>query len=125
MAAPIRALHYPLQEDPGGQRLRRECDYESYVVQLIKQVLLTSPGERVHRPEFGAGVRQLVFRALGPATATMAETLVYKSLNDSLSALIRVDEVSVQISDARLDITVTYTLYARMEQRHLNLEGVV
>lgn len=124
MAAPIRALHYPLQEDPGGKRLRRETDYETYVVQLIKQVLLTSPGERVHRPEFGAGVKQLVFRALGPATATLAETLVYKALTDTLSALIRVDEVNVEIGDARLDITVVYTLFARMEQRRLNLEVV-
>lgn len=125
MATPIRALHYPLQEDPGGKRLRRETDYEAYVTQLIKQVLLTSPGERVNRPDLGAGVKQLVFRALGPATATLAETMVYKALTDSLSALIRVDEVNVELGDARLDITVVYTLYARMEQRRLNLEVVL
>lgn len=125
MATPIRALHYPLQEDPGGKRLRRETDYEAYVTQLIKQVLLTSPGERVHRPDLGAGVKQLVFRALGPATATLAETMVYKALTDSLSALIRVDEVKVDIGDAQLDITVVYTLHARLEQRRLNLEVVL
>jgi phage baseplate assembly protein W len=125
MATPIRALHYPLQEDPGGNRLRRETDYDAYVIQLIKQVLLTSPGERVNRPDLGGGVKRLVFHPLGPATATLAETMVYKALTDSLSALIRVDEVKVAIGDARLNITVTYTLFARMEKRVLNLEVTV
>ncbi len=118
----IRALHHPIQDDPGGKRLRVETDYEAYVRQLIKQVLLTNPGERVHRPEFGAGIQRLVFQPLGPITATLAQTLAYKALQDTLSDLIRVDEVIVEHADSRLDITVIYTLYARMEQRRLNME---
>jgi phage baseplate assembly protein W len=119
---PIRALHHPLQDDLGGRRLRIESDYEAYVRQLIKQVLLTNPGERINRPDFGAGISRLVFQPLGPVTVTLAQTLVYKALNDTLSDILRVDEVQVGHGDSRLDITVVYTLYARMEQRRLNLE---
>lgn len=125
MPSPIRALHHPLEDDAGSKQLRRETDYEAYVAQLIRQVLLTSPGERVHRPDFGAGVKRLVFSPLGPATASLAQTMVYKALNDALGNLIRVDDVAAEVGDARLDITVTYTLYARMEQRFLNLEVTV
>jgi phage baseplate assembly protein W len=28
---------------------------------MIRQVLLTSPGERIDLPEFGCGLRQLIF----------------------------------------------------------------
>jgi len=118
----IRALQYPLQHDAGGQRLRVETDYERYVAQLIEQVLLTNPGERVHRPNFGAGIRRLVFAPIGPATVTLAQAMIYKALDQTLSDIIRVDEVKVSSTGSRLDITVVYTLHARMEQRFLNLE---
>ncbi len=119
---PIRAIHHPLQDDPGGRRLRVESDYEAYVRQLIEQVLLTNPGERINRPDFGAGISRLVFQPLGPVTVTLAQTLAYKALQDTLSDILRVDEVQVRHDASRLDITVIYTLYARMEQRRLNLE---
>lgn len=122
MPNPIRALHHPLQDDPGAQSLRVESDYDSYVAQLIKQVLLTSPGERVHRPNFGAGVRRLVHSPMSRATVSLAQSMVYKALDETLSDLIRIDEVRVEANDARLDITVVYTLYARMERRYLNVE---
>lgn len=122
MSTPIRALHHPLQNDPGGQRLRVEADYESYVAQLIRQVLLTNPGERVHRPEFGAGVRRLVHSPINAATASLAQSMIYSALNEALGDIIRIDEIVVESGDARLDINVVYTLYARMQQRRLNLE---
>lgn len=119
---PIHALHHPLQDDRGGKRLRVEADYDAYVRQLIEQVLLTNPGERIHRPDFGAGLSRLVFQPLGPVTVTLAQTLAYKALRETLSDIIRVDAVEVEHRGAQLDITVVYTLYARMEQRRLNLE---
>ena len=122
MPAPIQALHHPLQNDPGGKRLRAETDYERYVAQLIEQVLLTNPGERIHRPDFGAGVRRLVFSPIGAATVSLAQSMIYKALNQSLGDIVRVDEVKVRSSGSQLDVTIAYTLYARMEQRFLNLE---
>ena len=48
MPAPFEGFHYPVAVDAGLGRLRKETDYPAYVVQLIKQVLLTAPGERVN-----------------------------------------------------------------------------
>ena len=123
MQTPIRALHHPITHDPGGKRLQVETDYEAYVRQLIRQVLLTAPGERINRPEFGAGVRRLVFAPLSPATASLAQTTIYQALTAWLDALIRVEDVRAQaIEPGRLDITVTYLLRARGERRFLNVE---
>ena len=40
---------------------RPTCDYEAHIRDLIEQVLFTSPGERVNRPDFGSGLLRLVF----------------------------------------------------------------
>lgn len=122
MNTAIRALHHPVQDDPGGRELRVETDYEAYVAQLIKQVLLTNPGERIHRPDFGAGVRRLVYSPVGAATASLAQSMIYNALSEALADIIRVDEVAVTNVDSRLDINIVYTLHARMQQRRLNLE---
>lgn len=122
MPHPIEAIRYPFAIDAGAGRLRRESDYEAYIKQLVMQVLLTSPGERVHRPEFGAGIRRMIFAPNSPATASLAQTLVFEALQTWLGNLIRVDDVGAQANDARLEVKVVYTILARHEQRFLNLE---
>ena len=44
--------------EPAGPAVSRGADH---VREQIEQVLFTTPGERVFRPEFGAGVQTLVF----------------------------------------------------------------
>ena len=69
MDGELHALKYPFAIDEGGGRAAEESDYEAYVRQLIRQVLLVSPGERINRPDFGAGVRRMVF---GPNSTAVA-----------------------------------------------------
>ena len=89
-------------------------------------MLLTSPGERINRPDFGAGVRRLVFAPLSVATASLAQTTIYQALDTFLGTLIRVENVIANGSQpGRLDITVTYLLRARGERRFLNVEVTV
>lgn len=118
----INAIHFPLAVDQSAGRLRQETDYEAYIRQLIRQVLLTAQGERINRPEFGAGVNRLIFAPNSPSTASLAQSLVFQALETWLGRLIRTDEVRVEPSDSRLDITVVYTILARNTQRFLNLE---
>ena len=122
MPEPINAIRFPVAIDAGGGRLRQETDYEEYITQLIRQVLLTSPGERVHRPTFGAGLRRMVFAPNGLAAASLAETTVFQALDNWLGRLIKVDNVTASAVDSRLDVQVVYTLIARGEQRFLNVE---
>ena len=122
----FQAINHPVSVASASGRLRQETDYEAYIRQLIRQVLLTAPGERINRPEFGAGVRRLVFAPLSPATASLAQTTVYQALTTWLGTLIRVENVEATASEpGRLDIGVTYLLRARGERRFLNVEVVV
>ena len=122
MPDPINAIHYPVAVDAAGGRLRQEPDYEEYIKQLIYQVLLTAPGERINRPDFGAGVRRLVFAPLSPATASLTQTMVFQALNTWLGRLIQVNEVTAEAQGERLNVNVVYTLIARGERRFLNVE---
>jgi hypothetical protein len=103
-------------------RFRRETDYEAYVAQLIRQVLLTAPGERVNRPDFGAGLRRALFAPSSPETATMIKATVFQALTTWLGTVIDVDEVKTGFEDGRLDVTVVYTIKARGDQQVINLE---
>ena len=80
---------------------------------------------RCARPDFGAGVRRLVFVPNSPATASLAQTLIFQALTTWLGALIRTDDVQAEALGERLNITIVYTILARQERRFLNVEVTV
>jgi phage baseplate assembly protein W len=122
MADILHALRYPFAIDAGGGRAAEESDYDSYVRQLIRQVLLTAPGERINRPDFGAGVRRMVFAPNSPATATLAQTFVYQALTRWLATVIKVEEVKVSAVESTMLIDVRYLVIQRGETRILREE---
>lgn len=122
MDAPLHALRYPFAIDRGAGRGAETQDHEAYARQLIRQVLFTAPGERVNRPDFGAGVRRLVFAPNSPAVASLAQTFIYQALSRWLPTVIRVEEVVVSASESSLLIEVRYLLIQRGEVRLLNEE---
>lgn len=64
-----------------GSRGRIEvADPDRTIHQMILQILFTSPGERPNRPDFGVGVRDLVFE---PSTELLASR-VRRRLRDNL-----------------------------------------
>jgi uncharacterized protein len=122
MSTSITAIRFPFAIDDRLGRLTQENDYEQYIKQLIRQVLFTAQGERVNRPDFGAGVKRLIFAPNSPATASLAQTLIYQALTTWLGTLIRTDDVRAEADNERLNIAIAYTILARQERRFLNLE---
>ncbi len=85
---------YPFRIDPlSGQAA--QSAYGTHVDQMIRQILLTSPGERIDLPQFGCGLRQLLFAPDSDALQATAQLLVMRSLKDWLSDQISVTQVSV------------------------------
>jgi phage baseplate assembly protein W len=103
-------LDHPYHFDGRGRTaVTSDADH---IRDLIEQVLFTAPGERVMRPDFGAGLLTLVFE---PNSATLAATtqfLVQSGLQQHLSNLIAVDGVTVEPIDSALLVTVRYTVLA-------------
>jgi Bacteriophage baseplate protein W len=122
MPDPFHALRFPIAVDAGTGRFAREPDYDTYIRQLIRQVLLTAQGERINRPTFGAGLRRMVMAPNSPATASLAQTIVYQALTTWLGTLVSIDSVTATPNNERLDIRLVYTVRGRGERRELNLE---
>ena len=125
MPAAVQRIYYPFAINANVGRLRQEPDYDAYIVQLIKQVIFTGPGERINRPQFGAGVRQLLFAPNSIGTASLAQTMIFQALNTWLGTLIRVDQIDVAAEEEKLLINVNYTVLQKGEQRFLNLEATL
>jgi len=103
-----RRLHFPYQFDGRGRS--REDDEATWIRGLIEQVLFTTPGERVMRPEFGSGLHELVFAPNSPELAATVQFLVQGALQQWLSDLISVEQVEVRSLEAGLAVTVAYTI---------------
>lgn len=115
-------FRFPLAVDEGLGRLREEPDTDAYIAQLIRQVILTNPGERVHRPDFGGGLQRQVFALNSFAGAVLAETSVYQALERWLGALIKVEKVEATAEDATLTVRIEYVVRQRGVRRFLNIE---
>lgn len=122
MGEPFTSIHHPIGIDAGLGRLRQESNYSEHVEQLMKQVLFTGPGERINRPDFGCGLRRMVFAPNSDATASLVQVTVLQALEKWLDSVIKVDEVQVEARDELLEVKIRYSLRARPERRVLNVE---
>ena len=91
---PRRDYAYPFRIDPvSGQA--QQAPYATHVDQMIRQVLLTAPGERADLPQFGCGLRQLLFAPDSDALQATAQLTVQRALNQWLADQIQVINVAV------------------------------
>jgi phage baseplate assembly protein W len=109
-------IDYPFRIDGRGRTAG--TDHDDHVRDLIEQVLFTSPGERVNRPDFGSGLMQLVFAPNSDELATATQFMVQGALQQWLGDLIQVEAVQVESEEATLRVTVQYVI-RRNQQRQV------
>jgi hypothetical protein len=99
-------VDFPFRFDHRGRTaLTGDSDH---VLDLIHQVLFTSPGERVMRPTFGSGLLQLTFAPNSAELAATTQLLAQAALQQWLGDVIVVESVNVAAEDATLRVTVQY-----------------
>jgi len=108
-------LDFPFAFDAQGQSARTDSD--DHIRDMIAEVLFTAPGERVNRPEFGCGVKQLVFAPLSDALAAATEQLIHGALIRWLDPVIALEKVEATANEATLEIRISYVRRETGEQR--------
>jgi phage baseplate assembly protein W len=103
-------LDYPFHFSGNGRTATTSAS--DHIRDLIEQVLLTSPGERVMRPDFGAGLLRLVFETNSTTLAATTQFVAQSALQQHLSHLIAVDAVTVEHLDATLQVAIRYVVLA-------------
>jgi phage baseplate assembly protein W len=99
-------LDVPFHIDGRGRAALASVD--DHVRDLIAAVLFTNPGERVNLPEFGCGLRQLVFAPNSDLLASATEALAAAALDRWLGDWIVVEQIEVTSNEARLNVRLTY-----------------
>jgi phage baseplate assembly protein W len=98
-----------------------EAAYEEDIRQAIRIILFTNRGERLMRPDFGAGLKDFVFEPVNTTTMALVETRVRESLI-AWEARIDVQEVTVttdRVERFKLLIDVNYRVRATNSQHNL------
>lgn len=108
-------IDYPYRFDARGRTA--ETDAGGHVRDMIEQVLFTSPGERVNRPDFGSGLLQLVFAGNSDELATATQYLVQGALQRWLGELILVEAVQVTSVESTLEVKVQYVMRLSQQRR--------
>ncbi|PCM46127.1 GPW/gp25 family protein [Marinobacter sp. ANT_B65] len=116
----MKHIDFPFRANSLGHTA--EASDGEYIRNLIEQVLFTHPGERVMRPDFGGGVRTLVFEPNGEQLASATEINIHASLNQALGELLDVTGVQVQASEATLRITVRYGIRGQPQAQLASFE---
>jgi phage baseplate assembly protein W len=84
--------------------------HDDHVRDLIEQLLFTSPGERVMRPDFGCGLADLTFTPNSPELAAALELSVHAALQRRLGDLIALEALDVDGDDATVHVRVRYVV---------------
>ena len=99
-------IHFPFQIDSSQDVA--QSDHDDHVQELLAEILLVSPGERVNRPDFGCPLIERVFAAETDEIAATTRTMVQTSLQTWLGGLILVLGVTVQYRGDQMVVTVSY-----------------
>jgi Bacteriophage baseplate protein W len=114
-------LDFPFHVAGAGRAGTTEAD--DHIRDMIHQLLFTSPGERVNRPDFGCGLKALVFAPASDAIAATTNALVKGSLQRWLENEIEVEQVEVEAIENELVVKVVYRNRGGGRQRVEHFEG--
>ncbi len=120
-------MNWPLYADfPyhfGTDGLTARTARADYVRDLLEQLLFTRPGERLTRPELGAGVAELLFGPLSEEVAGTAQMLVELAIQQHLSREIAEAKVRVRVDGSALLVDVSYRIVATGEAGEASLRA--
>lgn len=83
-------------------------DEIGHIRDMIEAVLLTRPGDRVNRPEFGCDVHRLTYAPASFDSAAALQASIHAVLQQWLGDIIDVDNVEVAIADSKLQATIAF-----------------
>jgi phage baseplate assembly protein W len=88
---------------------------EDDIREAIRIILETDPGERVMRPDFGAGLRRMVFEPINTSTMTLVQQRVEAALIawepriDVQQVVVSAERAALGVLDIRIDYLVRTT----------------
>jgi len=101
-------IDYPFHFDARGRTASTTDD--DHIRDMLEQLLFTSPGERVNRPDFGSGLLQMVFAPNSAELASALQFTTQAAIQRYLGDVIQLQQLQVTVQDATLNVTVNYVV---------------
>ncbi|MFF5015535.1 GPW/gp25 family protein [Streptomyces sp. NPDC001165] len=114
-------IAFPFQADRRGRTAHARP--AEHVHDLIEQLLFTSPGERVMRPDFGCGLLDLVFAPSSPELVSTLELSVQAALQRWLGDLVEVVALDIESGDDVVRVHLSYLVRTTGAVREDVFEG--
>ena len=116
-----RHLSFPFRVGPDG-RAAQISSLEEHVRDELIQLLLTNPAERMFLPEFGGGVRRLVFESADDATAGLAKAIITQSVSRFLGHRVTLEELTVTAENSTITVDLKYRIAGTEDTRVLRFQ---
>jgi phage baseplate assembly protein W len=117
-----RHLSFPFRVGDDGRAVQIST-LEEHVRDEIVQVLLTNPAERLFLPEFGGGVRRLVFEGADEATTgAMAKALITQNIRRWLGHRVTLDSLEVNVENETIEVEIIYRIAGTEDKRALRFQ---
>jgi phage baseplate assembly protein W len=110
---------FPYHLDDRGRTAT--TDYDAHVRQMLELLLLTRPGERVNRPDFGCGLLDLVFGPNSPEVAAALSVTITAAVGRWLGDVISLTALDVAAEDSTLSVSIAYDVLATGSGSVMNL----
>lgn len=114
-------LSFPFRITADGRSAQVKT-LEQHVRDELVQLILTNPGERLFLPEFGAGVRRLVFENAGEITAATAKATLTQALSRWLKQRVTPEELVVESNNETITVDLKYRVAGSPDQRRIRFE---
>ena len=114
-------LAFPFHVGANGRAVQ-VTTLENHVRDELMQLILTNPVERLFLPEFGGGVRRLVFENIDEASGAMVKATLTRAISRWLSTRITLEELKVDIESEKILVDLKYRIAGTQDVRVLRFE---
>src|ERR1700759_325459 len=101
-------IDFPFHFDGRGRTATTGDD--DHIRDMVEQLLFTSPGERVNRPDFGSGLLQMGFAPNSPELAAALQFTLKAAIDRWLGDIVTVQNLAVTSVDSTLTINIAYVV---------------
>lgn len=114
-------LSFPFRIGGDG---RTSCvsSLEEHVRDELIQLILTNPGERPFVPEFGGGVRRMVFEGVYDTTAGMTKATITQAISHWLGHRITLDDLHVTVENETIEVEIKYRIAGTEDTRIMKFQ---
>lgn len=116
-----RHLSFPFRIGTDGRTVN-VSSLEEHVRDELVQLILTDPGERINLPEFGGGVRRLVFENASETAAGMTRARLTQAISHWLGQRITLEELKVGVENEKIEVEIKYRIAGAEDARMIRFQ---